>query len=68
MANQNNKALQLFDSVINNYSSKTGKSEYLKGLMLVETKNNFNQACDLFRKSFKKGNQDASKAIKLFCQ
>ena len=68
MANQNNKALQLFDSVINNYSSKTGKSEYLKGLMLVETKNNFNQACDLFRKSFKKGNQDASKAMKLFCQ
>ena len=68
MANQNNKALQLFDSVIDHYTSKTGKSEYLKGLMLIETKKNFSQACDLFRKSNKKGNQDALKAIKLFCQ
>lgn len=68
MANQNNKAIQLFDSVINNYSSKTGKSEYLKGLMLIETKRNFTQACDLLRKANKKGNSDAGKAIKLFCQ
>lgn len=68
MANQNNKALKLFDSVINSFSSKTGKAEYLKGLMLIETKKNFSQACDLFAKSNKKGNPDASKAIKLFCQ
>lgn len=68
MANQNNKALKLFDSIINNYSSKTGKSEYLKGLMLIETQKKYTQACDLFAIANRKGNLDAAKAINLFCK
>jgi O-antigen ligase len=67
MANQNNKALKLFDSVINHYSSKTGKAYYLKGLLLLETKKNQSEACSFFNLAIKRGNPDAGKALKLFC-
>lgn len=66
--NQNNKALSIFDSVINHYSNGTGKAEYLKGLMLFETKGVVNEACDLFQKAIRKGNEDAKKAQNLLCK
>ncbi|MCI4642386.1 MAG: O-antigen ligase family protein [Flavobacteriaceae bacterium] len=66
--NQNNKALSMFDSVINHYSNGTGKAEYLKGLMLYETKGVVNEACDLFQRAIRKGNEDAKKAQNLLCK
>lgn len=68
MNNNNRKALTLFDSVIQHYPNGTGKAEYLKGLMLFETKGVVNEACDLFQKAIRKGNEDAKKAQKLLCK
>jgi tetratricopeptide (TPR) repeat protein len=68
MSNQNNKAMKLFDSVINHYSNGSGKAEYLKGLMLFETKGEVNYACDLFETAIRKGNSDAKKAKKILCK
>ena len=68
MNNQNNKAMKLFDSVINHYSNGSGKAEYLKGLMLFETKGEVNYACDLFETAIRKGNSDAKKAKKILCK
>ena len=68
MSNQNNKAMKLFDSVINHYSNGSGKAEYLKGLMLFETKGEVNYACDLFETAIRKGNSDAQKAKKILCK
>ena len=66
--NYNNKALKLFDSVINHYSNGTGKAEYLKGLMLFEAKGEANSACDLFEIAIRKGNEDAIRAKKVLCK
>jgi hypothetical protein len=68
LSNQNNMALKLFDSVINHYSNGTGKADYLKGLMLFETKGQRNYACDLFENAIRKGNEDAKKAKGLLCK
>jgi len=68
LSNQNNMALKLFDSVINHYTNGTGKADYLKGLMLFETKGQRNYACDLFENAIRKGNEDAKKAKRLLCK
>lgn len=68
MLNQNNRALKLFDSIIDHYPTNTGKAHYLKGLMILETERNKQEACRLFTIAQKKGNSDAKKAIKLFCK
>ena len=67
LLNQNNRALKLFDSVINNYSNSTGKAHYLKGLMLFETKGNKKYPCQLFNIAISKGNKDAIRAKQLIC-
>ena len=68
MANLNNKASVLFDSVINHYSSRSGKAHYLKGLMSYELSLNKVEACKFFNIAIKKGNKDAIKAQKLICK
>ncbi len=68
MSNQNRLAMQLFDSVINHYNSKTAKAHYLKGLMVLETKNATEEACELFNIAIRKGNQDAQRAKQLICR
>ena len=68
LSNQNNMALKLFDSVINHYTNGSGKADYLKGLMLFETKGQRNYACDLFENAIRKGNEDAQKAKKILCK
>ena len=68
MANLTNKANVLFDSVINHYSSRSGKAHYLKGLMSYELSLNKVEACKFFNIAIKKGNKDAIKAQKLICQ
>lgn len=68
LLNQNNRALKLFDSVINNYSNSTGKAHYLKGLMLFETKGNKKYPCQLFNIAISKGNKDAIRAKQIICK
>ena len=63
-----NRALTLFDSVINHYPKSTGKAYYLKGLITVETSGDLLESCRLFNIAKKRGNLDAEKAIKLFCK
>ena len=62
------KALKLFDSVINYYPKSTGKAYYFKGLITIETSGNISESCRLFYMAKKRGNTDADKAIKLFCK
>ena len=68
LANYNNKALSLFDSVINHYDSRSGKAHYLKGLMTFELYQNKEGACNLFETAIILGNKDALKAKNLICR
>lgn len=61
------KALPFFDKVIKELNPASGKSEYLKGISLVNL-NRREEACELFIQARKYKYDGAKEAIKSFCQ
>lgn len=59
-ANMNNRALFYFDKVIESKKIKSGKSEFLKGLLLIETGSKLS-GCKFIQKSIKLNYPDAIK-------
>jgi tetratricopeptide (TPR) repeat protein len=66
-ANYNNEAITILEKLISDKISKTGKPEYLYGLILYETSNTV-LGCEYLSKSSVLGNIDAPNAIKSLCR
>ena len=65
--NKNREAIKILEDLINNLNPKTGKAEYLLGILYIDEKKN-NQGCDYFNQSVSKGFSIPINILNIFCK